>query len=365
MRSVELVDLNRAFGTVQVLQHVDLTVHAGEHLALLGPSGSGKSTLLRLIAGLDAPDSGDIRFDGVSQLALSPHERDVAMVFQNYALYPHLNVLANISTGLRFGKKLPKVEAEQLARKVAASVGIAELLGRKPKDLSGGQRQRVALARAIARGSGTVLLDEPLSGLDAQLRVSVRTEIFSHLRATGATVIHVTHDQADALSGADRIAVIDRGRIRQVGTPIEVYRAPDDLFVAQFFGVPRMTAFTVAPAGPTSGRSPFGVHESSLLASPVRLGIRPEHLVFGRERRWTAPAHVISVELNGPDYVAYVDVEGTITALRHAADPPRPGQNVDISCDPTDVHVFAGEDFARQGTGILLPLATDALQNAN
>lgn len=365
MRSVELIDVSRSFGAVQVLDGVDITVHAGERLALLGPSGSGKSTLLRLIAGLDDPDAGDIRFDGVSQLALNPHERDVAMVFQSYALYPHLNVLDNISTGLRFGKNMPKADAEQRAREVAASVGIDELLERKPGALSGGQRQRVALARAIARRSGTVLLDEPLSGLDAQLRVSVRTEIFAHLRATGATVIHVTHDQGDALGGADRVAVIDGGRIRQIGTPVEVYRSPNDLFVAQFFGVPRMNALALATTEPGTGRSPFGVHRHRLGSAEVTLGIRPEHLVLGQARPWTAAATVVNTELSGPDHVVYVDLEGAIFALRHAGDPPGAGQVVDISCDPADVHVFAGEGSVRQGSGGLLPLDSAVLQTAN
>jgi multiple sugar transport system ATP-binding protein len=360
MRTVEIVGVTRSYGSTKVLDDVHLTARAGEQLALLGPSGSGKSTLLRLIAGLDHPDSGDIRFDSVSQLKLSPHERDVAMVFQQYALYPHLTVLGNISTGLRFGQKVPRAEAEQRARDVAGLVGIGHLLERRPKELSGGQRQRVALARAIARRSGTVLLDEPLSGLDAQLRLSVRAEIFERLRATGATVIHVTHDQSDALAGADRIAVIHEGTIRQLGTPMELYGTPDNLFVAQFLGVPRMNTFAVAAVDDRLGHTPFGLHETSSLASDAWIGVRPEHLVLGNARPWATTGTVVSTELNGPDHIVYLTVDSEIVALRHAGVQPRPGDNVALSCDPADVHVFAGAGAIRAGAGRIAPLTLDS-----
>lgn len=357
MRSVTVRGVRRAFSGVEVLHGVDIVAEAGEHLALLGPSGSGKSTLLRLIAGLDAPDSGDILFDDESQLPLGPHQRDVAMVFQQYALYPHLSVLNNISTGLRFGKRMTRADAEQRARDVAGAVGLEAYVARKPKELSGGQRQRVALARALARRSGTVLLDEPLSGLDAQLRMSVRTEIFARLRATGATVIHVTHDQSDALAGADRIAVIDNGEIRQVGTPLELYRAPHDLFVAQFLGVPQMNVFAVTQGlARGGGRSPFGVHRGVGTTEPVWMGVRPENIVLGDARGWSLRGTVSSTELNGADYLVHLSVGDEIVTFRHVGTPPVPGETLTASVNPADVLVFQGEAQRRSGTGAELPV---------
>lgn len=357
MRSVTLRGVSRAFSGVEVLHGVDIVAEAGEHLALLGPSGSGKSTLLRLIAGLDQPDSGDILFDDESQLSLGPHQRDVAMVFQQYALYPHLSVLDNISTGLRFGKRMTRADAEQRARDIVNVVGLQEYVSRKPKELSGGQRQRVALARALARRSGTVLLDEPLSGLDAQLRMTVRTEIFARLRDTGATVIHVTHDQGDALAGADRIAVIDNGEIRQIGTPLELYRAPRDLFVAQFLGVPQMNVFSLTPAVARGGGcSPFGMHRGIGPAQPVSMGVRPENIVLGSERAWSFAATVSSSELNGADFLVHLIAGDERITVRHAGAPPLPGETLTASVNPVDVLVFQGDDGRRSGTGADLPI---------
>ncbi len=273
MAQVSLRGIRKSFGSVTALDGVDLEITDGENLAVLGPSGSGKSTLLRIVAGLEDADSGTVEFDGVDQASVPPHRRDAAIVFQHFALYPHLSALENITLGLRHGLGLPKREAEARARDLAARMQIEELLDRKPKQMSGGQRQRVALARALARRSSIVLLDEPLSGLDAQLHATLRLEIASMLRAVGATGINVTHDQMDAMAMADRIAVIHHGRIEQIGTPDELYATPQTLFVASFIGSPPMSLLEVDEAGASS------FDDLPLRsARPITLGVRAEDL---------------------------------------------------------------------------------------
>ncbi len=227
MAAVGVHGVSKRFGPVQALNGIDLQVADGENVAVLGPSGSGKSTLLRVIAGLEQADAGQVMLGGVDQARIPVHRRDVAIVFQHFALYPHLSCLDNITLGLRYGLKLSRAEAEQRARETAG-LRVEHLLDRKPRDMSGGQRQRIALARALARQSSVVLLDEPLSGLDAQLHSALRVEIATLLRLTGATGINVTHDQHDAMATADRVAVLDDGRIAQIGTPDELYAAPGD-----------------------------------------------------------------------------------------------------------------------------------------
>jgi multiple sugar transport system ATP-binding protein len=239
MATVEARRIVRSFGDVHAVDGIDLVVKEGELLVLLGPSGCGKTTLMRLIAGLEAPDSGDILIGGKIVTLLPPRTRNVAMVFQSYALYPHLTVARNISFPLR-AAGMAKDKIRQSVEQAARMFGIQHLLQRKPRQLSGGERQRVALARAVVREPVLFLLDEPLSNLDAKLRNAARNELKQFQRRLGTTTIYVTHDQAEAMGLGDRIAVLEAGRVRQVGTPQDIYKHPTDIFVATFIGSPPM-----------------------------------------------------------------------------------------------------------------------------
>ena len=242
--------ISKSFDGQSVIKAFDLAVPDGEFLVLLGPSGCGKSTLLRMIAGLESIGDGDILIDGQSVIALLPRERDVAMVFQNYALYPHMTVFDNIAFPLKM-KRQTKEDIKRRVEDAAELLGLTEMLSRKPKTLSGGQRQRVALGRALVREPKLFLFDEPLSNLDAKLRVSMRTEILRLMRSLKATVVYVTHDQEEALTMGDRIALLHEGIIQQAGTPQEIYDQPANTFVARFIGTPRMN-FVEAKAGADS-----------------------------------------------------------------------------------------------------------------
>lgn len=314
MRHISTSNLHKRFGDVTALAGVDLEVHPGQSVVILGPSGSGKSTLLRILAGLEEADEGEVRFDGKPQKSVPPHERDVAIVFQSFALYPHLTAEENITLGLRHGLGLSRSEAAKRARDISARLEIEDLLERKPREMSGGQRQRVALARALARESGVVLLDEPLSGLDAQLRALLRVEIASLMRSSGASVIHVTHDQSDAMSMADKVVVMDQGTVVQEGTPEDVYRQPASVFVARFLGSPPMNLMSSESVGVSNGDFTWGVRPEDLsLYEPGDMGVR------GR---------IAASELNGADWTAYVDIGNQVIAVRTAAKPPDIGAEV-------------------------------------
>ncbi|SMH28213.1 carbohydrate ABC transporter ATP-binding protein, CUT1 family [Rathayibacter oskolensis] len=356
MASVELASLTKTFGAVRALDGIDLRIEDGEHVAVLGPSGSGKSTLLRVIAGLEDADSGTVSFAGVSQAGIPAHQRDAAIVFQHFALYPHLSSLENITLGLRHGLGLPKKEAEARARDIAGRMQVEHLLDRRPKQMSGGQRQRIALARALARRSGIVLLDEPLSGLDAQLHAVLRLEIATLLRSVGATGINVTHDQLDAMAMADRIAVIRDGRIEQLGTPDELYAAPATLFVAGFIGTPPMNLMTVGE----DQASPFGAVRG---AAGLTLGVRAEQLrlASGPGDGWSITGVVELVEPTGKDRVVHLrTAEGAAVALRcDVVESPRVGSAVSAVCGRSDVHVYDSLTGARLGDAVergLLPV---------
>ncbi|MFH0944204.1 MAG: ABC transporter ATP-binding protein [Planctomycetota bacterium] len=239
MASLELKKLCKSFGSTPVVQDVDLRVEPGEFLVLVGPSGCGKSTILRLIAGLESPDSGKILIAGQIVNDLEPRERDVAMVFQNYALYPHLTARGNVLFPLKMAR-MPKAERERKVAEAARILGLEEALDRKPAQLSGGQQQRVALARALVREPRLFLFDEPLSNVDARLRTEMRTEMKRLHGELGTTMIYVTHDQVEAMTLGTRIAVLDQGRVQQVGSPLEVYQRPANRFVAEFIGSPPM-----------------------------------------------------------------------------------------------------------------------------
>jgi multiple sugar transport system ATP-binding protein len=364
MPALELDGVEKSFGGVAVLHGIDISVGVGEHLAMLGPSGSGKSTLLRMIAGLDHPDVGVIRIQGDDQAGVPAHRRDVALVFQQYALYPHLTARKNITMGLVHGLGLSRRDADQRADGVLETLSMTPLAARRPAQLSGGQRQRIALGRALARRAGIVLLDEPLSGLDAQLRLEIRGEMNLLLRREGATVVHVTHDQGDAMAGADRIAVLEGGRLRQLGTPLELYREPADIFTARFLGAPPMT---ILPLQRGDGlRSAFGAHRAAPGIDPAWIGIRPEHLRLGGGGPWRASGTVTGVELTGADSIVYLDIDGAVGAARVSGEPPLPGAVVALGADPGQAHLF-GTDERRLGDGALLeatPLSTQGKETS-
>ena len=290
--SVILKDIRKSFGAVDVIKGVDLTIDPGEFCVFVGPSGCGKSTLLRLISGLEEVTSGVIEIGGADVTDAEPSARGIAMVFQNYALYPHLSVRDNIGFGLSLAK-LPKTEIKAKVEAAAAALKLTDYLDRKPKALSGGQRQRVAIGRAIVRDPKVFLFDEPLSNLDAALRAQMRIELSDLHRKLGATMIYVTHDQVEAMTMADKIVVLNGGRIEQVGSPMELYNAPISPFVAGFIGSPKMNLYPGEAAGERCGT----------------YGIRPEHLrLTSNAPRWTGT--VRHVERLGADTVIYLDVPG-------------------------------------------------------
>ena len=329
MAQVELRGIGKVFpGGIEAVSAVDLMIGDGELLAIVGPSGSGKSTLLRLIAGLESPSAGSLWIGGGRADDLPPRERDVAMVFQNPALYPHLRVFDNLAFGLR-ARGRPREEVRERVTAVAGQLGLSELLRRWPQTLSGGQRQRTALGRAIVREPSVFLLDEPFSSLDAPLRASLRSELLELHRTVGSTMIHVTHDQGEALAIGERVAVMDRGRIVQVGSPLDVYDRPAHRFVAQFVGDPPMSllpcevsrdgdAFRIRPTGAPSELA-WVLSEKLEWAEPLRqggrerveLGLRPEHLtvaasdgVYSNLLTLPAPVEVRRLEPRGNETIA-------------------------------------------------------------
>ena len=250
MATLALEQLSKTFENgAEAVRSLDLFVDDGEFVVLVGPSGCGKTTALRMVAGLEAVTSGAIRLDGKIVNDLSPKERDVAMVFQNYALYPHLNVLENIAFSLRVGG-VPKQEREQKARKAADVLGLSEVALRKPRQLSGGQRQRVAMGRALVREPAVFLMDEPLSNLDANLRVQMRSEVLRVQRRLGVATLYVTHDQTEAMTMGDRVAVLRGGTLQQIAAPHDLYEQPANLFVASFIGSPAMNLYEATVSGP-------------------------------------------------------------------------------------------------------------------
>lgn len=282
---VSLRGITKSFGDFQALKGIDLDIAPVEFFALLGPSGSGKTTTLRILAGLEAPDSGTMTMDGVDVTYAQPGERDVAMVFQNYALYPHMTLAANIGFPLKMDG-VAKDKIPELVREAATRVKIDHLLDRRPGQLSGGQQQRCALARAIVRQPRLFLLDEPLSNLDAQLRLETRVELRTLQRSLDVTTVYVTHDQEEAMSIADRMAVFLDGEIVQVGTPNEVFGRPKNIHVAAFIGSPPMNLFSGELSGRTVSIGDYGVELSAAPAHPggiVRVGVRPSHIRLADE----------------------------------------------------------------------------------
>jgi ABC-type sugar transport system ATPase subunit len=333
MASVTLNEMSKVYGAVQAVDRLSLRVEDGEFVTLLGPSGCGKSTTLTCVAGLDEPSSGTILFDGTVVNELSPRERDVAMVFQDYALYPHMSVFENMAFALRL-QKTAEATVDHSVRQVADFLGLGELLDRRPANLSGGQRQRVALGRAIVRNPVVFLMDEPLSNLDAALRVSTRTEIKRLQRELGTTTIFVTHDQEEAMVLSDRIAILDAGRLQQYDTPQKIYRDPANLFVAGFIGSPRMN-FIPGTVAHKDGGLHFAAEDGGL-SWPLP-GLRPEHLTVTHGPEAGPAGTVILVEPVGP--VTFLNVVVGGWSLRASVPPdeefavdeqiavtPRPGK---------------------------------------
>ena len=279
MSEISLKNLKKSFGKTEVIHDLSIDVKDGELIVIVGPSGCGKSTLLRMVAGLEDANQGDILIDGKKVNDLEPMERNIAMVFQNYALYPHMSVFGNMAYGLKIAK-ISKEEINSRVQKAAEILELEELLKRKPNQLSGGQRQRVAMGRAIVRNPKIFLFDEPLSNLDAKLRIQMRLEIKKLQQKVGVTSIFVTHDQVEAMTLADRLAVINNGIIEQLGTPIEIYNNPESLFVAGFIGSPQMNFLDANLNNKTLSAENFEIKNiDSDYNGEVTLGIRPEHLI--------------------------------------------------------------------------------------
>jgi ABC-type sugar transport system ATPase subunit len=340
--ALELEGVHKRYGDVAALRGLDLHVGAGELLVLVGPSGCGKTTALRAAAGLEEVTEGTIRIGGRDVTRLLPAARNVAMVFQSYALFPHLNVAENIGFGLR-ARRVARAEARERIATAARVVGCESLLERKPHELSGGERQRVALARALVREPDVFLLDEPLSNLDAQLRVEMRAELRRLHDRLGATMVYVTHDQVEALTMGDRVAVLSEGVLQQVGEPDEVYRRPANRFVATFVGSPAMNVLPAEPDGDRLRAGPFTFERPPGLGDrPVEIGIRPEHLALVPEG---ASAVVEVVEIAGNETFIHLDAQGTRLVARVGPEQrPMVGSTVALAVSiPGSVHLFDAE----------------------
>jgi multiple sugar transport system ATP-binding protein len=331
MGKIALEGVDKTFGAVKVIDNVNLTVEDGDFVVFVGPSGCGKSTLLRLIAGLEDTTDGKILIDGVDVVNTPPAKRGLSMVFQSYALYPHMSVRSNIG----FGLKMAGAPKDEIARKVDSAAAILNLtpyLDRRPGQLSGGQRQRVAIGRAIVREPKAFLFDEPLSNLDAALRVQMRLEIGKLQNALGTTAIYVTHDQVEAMTMADKIVVLNAGRIEQYGSPLELYDRPANLFVAGFIGSPKMNFVEGRAAGEPAAAT---------------IGVRPEHIaVSGDSGRWSGTVSV--AEHVGSDTFLYVTVPGLgeITVRAPGEVGLKEGATAHLTPDPARIHRFDADGKA-------------------
>ena len=360
-QAVDLIGLSKAYGSTPAVIDIDMAILAGESLVILGPSGSGKSTLLRLIAGLETPDSGDVRIGGASAVGLGPDERDIAMVFQSYALFPHMRAFDNIAFGLR-ARRVPRAEVTRLVTETAESFGIGHLLRRRPAQLSGGERQRVALSRALVRRSGVFLLDEPLSNLDAQLRADMRLQLRELHARVGATFVTVTHDQSEALALGDRVAIMHEGRLQQLGPPQEVYDTPATTWVARFLGTPPMN---LVDSNCMEGGDGAPAPDSTI-------GFRAEDVRIDRPGTIDGPGtmagpavegdlildgRVTTIERTGSDLLVHLAVVGrpdhAVVVVRMArSDPPAIGTDLRVSVPSDRVVAFD------RTSGVRIPLVS-------
>ena len=334
MASVELINVSKSYGNVQVLRDINLSLEQGEFVVFVGPSGCGKSTLLRMIAGLEDVSGGQIRIDGKDATLTPPARRGLAMVFQSYALYPHMSVRKNIAFPLRMAGQ-DKAEQNRRVEQAAAVLNLTDYLDRRPGQLSGGQRQRVAIGRAIVREPAAFLFDEPLSNLDAALRVGMRLEISELHKRLDTTMIYVTHDQIEAMTMADKIVVLHAGVIEQVGSPLDLYRAPRNLFVAGFIGSPKMNLIPGAQAGRPDAAT---------------IGVRPEHIAVSTESGQWAGTVGVSEHL-GSDTFFHVTCDGIaepVTVRVGGEVDLHYGDRVFLSPDPKQIHRFdqAGDRIA-------------------
>jgi multiple sugar transport system ATP-binding protein len=352
MASVVINDVRKSFGLTPVIHGVNVVIEDGEFVVLVGPSGCGKSTLLRMIAGLENITGGEIRIGDRVVNHLPPKARDVAMVFQNYALYPHMTVAANMAFSMKL-RGAPKDETDERVKRAAEILGLTELLQRFPRQLSGGQRQRVAMGRAIVRDPLVFLFDEPLSNLDAKLRVQMRTEIKELHQRLKTTTVYVTHDQIEAMTMADKIVVMNGGRVEQIGAPLDLYDRPQNLFVAGFIGSPAMNFLqgSIRANGRLGFEGPGGAHLPLAAAPtgsdgrPAVYGVRPEHFALADDG---AEAIVQVVEPTGSEIQIVAALGGTdIVAAFRERHPFKPGEKIRLKPDPRLVHLFDAQSGQR------------------
>ena len=351
MARIDIKHLYKRFDQDEVISDINLQFEEGEFIVLVGPSGCGKSTLLRMIAGLERVSAGEICMDGKCMNELPPRARDIAMVFQSYALYPHMDVARNMGFSMEIQGKNREARQRQVGE-AASILGMNSLLARLPRALSGGQRQRVAMGRAIVRNPSAFLFDEPLSNLDAALRVEMRLEIAKLHKRLGSTMVYVTHDQVEALTLADRIVVLDHGVVQQVGTPMELYETPANLFVARFIGSPTMNLIDVHEQQGrlciTQARSAINLPELTGQSAAQQLGVRPEHIKPVASGEGHLQGTVEVVERLGSDSFIYVQVEGAGQLLARSSGNThlQAEQAVGLLLDPAQLHVFDAEGQA-------------------
>ncbi|MCX2721566.1 ABC transporter ATP-binding protein [Roseibium salinum] len=332
MTSLTLADIRKSFGSIEIIKGIDLEISDGEFVVFVGPSGCGKSTLLRMISGLEYISSGDLFIGGRRVNEVQASKRGVAMVFQSYALYPHLTVRENMGFGLKV-RKVPTAERARRVAEASATLKLDGLLDRYPRELSGGQRQRVAIGRAIVGDPEIFLFDEPLSNLDAELRVHMRSEIAALHARLGNTMVYVTHDQIEAMTLADRIVVLRDGLIEQIGSPRELYTCPDNLFVAQFIGSPRMNILPVERVA--------GQIADSVPRKATQVGMRPEHLQVVAPDAGLVTGKVAVSEYTGAATMLHVTLEGgEIVLAVENGDTPVSGERIGLTMDFKDLHFF-------------------------
>jgi len=356
MASVSFSNVEKSFGTTKVIHGIRFDIADGEFMVLVGPSGCGKSTLLRMLAGLEEISAGTIAIDGREVNDVESKDRDIAMVFQSYALYPHMTVADNMAFSLKLRKADPKMMAERVAH-ASKILNLDPYLGRFPRELSGGQRQRVAMGRAIVRDPKVFLFDEPLSNLDAKLRVAMRAEIKALHQRLKTTTVYVTHDQVEAMTMADRIVVMHDGIIEQIGSPLALYDHPDNLFVAQFIGSPAMNVMN-GKVRRTNGTAQFEMHGGLLWplgggpgadGQPVADGIRPGDLrLASPDTQGAVPAEIVVVEPTGSETEMVIQAgDAQLILVTHGRPAVNPGERVGLTIDPGKAHVFDEATGAR------------------
>ena len=349
MATVTLKNVKKSFGSTDVIHGIDMEISDGEFIVIVGPSGCGKSTLLRMVAGLETVTDGDILIGGARANDKEPMDRDIAMVFQNYALYPHMSVRQNMGYGLKIAG-LPKDQINAKVEEAARLLQLEPLLERKPRELSGGQRQRVAMGRAIVREPAVFLFDEPLSNLDAKLRVQMRLEIRELQESLGITALYVTHDQVEAMTMADRMIVMNGGLAEQIGTPLEVYETPQTLFAAQFIGSPAMNIYDAVVEGDQVhlGGTPIGPAKGP--AGSVKVGLRPEHLT--QDSNGPIEARIQMAEPLGANTLLHGKLGGSDTAITVSLPGVHPvderGVEMRFAVDADDIHLFDAETGKRR-----------------